>query len=213
MKRKSRIFVWFIIFAGVVACVYRHMQPRIECYQVEELKFEVYDNDIMDADRLRALDCKYYKTVDGTDFFEYDTVKLEEDRDYGKSFKMYLPIKFKRKNVGDNFSLFFSVSYSDEAGECICIIRNPYTETGEALYDKKKEGNTGFYILGCTCGLDDETLVKLMNTLKVTVKIKDSDGKEWEEDVPLNMDKMTVEHEKLTEEVESPFFIDEEWFE
>lgn len=211
MKKKIKIFVLFIIIVVVAICVYRHMQPKIKCYGEESPSIVVYDNDNMNADRLRALDCKFYKTIKGA-YFEFDPKKVDESKDYGKSFVMSVPISVKRKNSDDYYEFFFDISYSNEAGECIYVSKyRDFVTNGYEFPVGEDKGRTCVNILGCTHSLDDESLANLMKTLKVSVKIKDSEGKEWEEDVPINMDKITVEHEELQAEADGPFFVVEEW--
>lgn len=214
MKKIIKLFVFLIIITGVAIGVYRHMQPKIKCYGEEAPSIVVYDNDSMNADRLRALDCKFYKTTRGTVYFEFDPKKVDEGKDYGKSFALKIPITVKRKSSDDYYGLYYDISYTNEAGEYIYITQDRYFATDDYTFsDGEDEGRTCVDVFGCTCSLDDDTLADLMKTLKVSVKITDSDGKEYEEDVPLNMDKMTVEHEELTEEFESPFYVAEGWFE
>ena len=211
MKKIIKLFVFLIIITGVAIGVYRHMQPKIKCYGEEAPSIVVYDNDSMNADRLRALDCKFYKTTKGA-YFEFDPKKVDESKDYGKSFALTIPITVKRKSSDDYYELFYDISYTNEAGECIYITKDRYFATDDYTFsDGEDEGRTWVDVFGCTCSLDDESLANLMKTLKVSVKIRDSEGKEWEEDVPINMDKITVEHEELQAEADGPFFVVEEW--
>lgn len=215
-KRKIRNTVKLIVGVLVLSCggycLYRYMKPDIKNYSTGECEIIVYDDDVMTAERLRSLNCDEYLYNYENNELVFNTDDVESDRDYGKSFVMSIPVGFTKKNAGDNFELHYKVNYSGEAEKYIYVIQDGYISTDSEFMIEEKDGKWSVEVCGCNCNMNDEELAEILKSVTLSVEIVDSKGKEYDEEISLDLESLSVVHKTLEEDGytwQSPFGIQE----
>lgn len=214
MKKNRKKFIWIgIVFLAIVILIYgifRLMQPDIKI-DTSKVSITIYDNDVMNSDRIQLLSGEYYTNVDA--YKELCITAADENEDYGTSFVVIIPCKITRKSKDNDYQIYFNITYSDEAEEYIYVKALTLFDgfDKDVLYMNKKTIKRNVCLFGCTKDIDDDKLIELINSIRVTVTIKDNNGAEETRELDINTDNLEISHESLDTERDSPFYVDEDF--